>query len=285
MSRVLRLILTVLATIVAPPAGFLLLGRPVLAGLWCVVPMSLVVARVGPGLGLLPAGPHDLVVWASLVMWVVGIVVVGVLASRRDDAPAPWGLAIGLGVVYLIVVRIVLFGVTGLVERYAVRSAGMLPGLAPGDVVLATRGVFRGPVSVGDIVTIDVVGPDGSTSVWIRRVVAVGGQSITLQDGVPVLDGVPVPTAPAGSVTVPPFGQHDAPVTLDLVTEELGGSRVRVHRGSRAMARSMPLVVVPEDHVFVLGDHRSGSLDSRRMGPVPLDQVRGRMIGAVWTLW
>jgi signal peptidase I len=118
----------------------------------------------------------------------------------------------------------------------------------------------HGAWDVGDIVYFRAPGTEPRT--WlervtggpflIKRVVAVGGQTIELRHGRLWVDG------------------------LALREPYLDGTPVTV--ASRAPER------VPPNHLYVMGDNRSplASRDSRVFGPVPLEQVAGR---ASWVVW
>lgn len=129
-----------------------------------------------------------------------------------------------------------------------VASDSMEPTLAAGDVVLvdrrdgATAALHR-----GDLVTFRRPGT-GEES--LKRVVALPGESVAIVDAVLQVDGVPV------AEPYVDFSEWDGMFT----------------------AR----VVVPEGSVYVLGDNRLASVDSRDFGPVPLHDVDGRVAVRLW---
>lgn len=135
-------------------------------------------------------------------------------------------------------------------DTVVVGSDSMAPSFCAGDRLLLLRGgVDRAPQS-GDVVTFEHDDGDGARS-WLKRVVAVGGQTVTVDDGVVVVDGAPA---------VEPY----------LDEASVDGTFFR-------------LVTVPDGSVFVLGDGREFSTDSRDFGPVPVADVTGRVVGRVWS--
>ena len=106
---------------------------------------------------------------------------------------------------------------------------------------------FHGPRR-GDVVVLHDLG--GGSELLIKRVVGLPGERVTVADGRVFIDGVAL----------------DEPY-LDQGTQ--GGGRSWV---------------VPPLRVFVLGDNRGASRDSRVFGPVPLDQIVGRALFRYWPL-
>lgn len=139
---------------------------------------------------------------------------------------------------------------TFIVQPYVIPSGSMIPTIELWDRVVALKFSYRfaEPVT-GDIVVLD--DPTGQVDTLIKRVIATGGQTVDLVDGAVVVDGVTL---------VEPY-THGKPSNPQVV--------------------SMPYVV-PEDAVWVMGDNRTDSQDSRYFGPVPVSQVRGKAVFRFW---
>jgi len=150
----------------------------------------------------------------------------------------------------------------------------------------------------GDIVI--AVPPDRAED-YIKRVVALPGDRIALVNGQIVLNGQPVPQATEPSVRIPidanapcnGFTYGNARVRLDNGEEacELPTYRETLPNGAtylivdhiRQPRDNMDEITVPDGHVFLMGDNRDHSADSRAPliekglgGPVPLSSVGGR---------
>jgi signal peptidase I len=163
-----------------------------------------------------------------------------------------------------------------LADQYVVPTGSMWPTIAPGDRIFVDKVAYglhvplvgavlgdRGGPPVGDVVLLG--DPRGGSIPLVKRVVARGGQRVAMHDGVLFVDGQAQALEPAGG---------------DEVVERLGGVE---HAGTRDTADFGP-IVVPPDHVFVMGDNRSVSLDSRVLGSVPRELVRGHVVGVIYRL-
>lgn len=213
-------------------------------------------------------------------------------AATTTDTPPAWRrrLALGVGFVVGIVATALLVRETwhGLVY---VPTPSMSPWLRPGDVVLVDRAAYgiwlpgrdapvarwRRPAR-GDAVL--VRRPDGE--LWIKRVVAVGGDEVAVHGGLVERDATAVPHREAGEMTG--HGLRCRPARYRSVVETHGATDVVVwlDRGAGSVEREAAAQRLPPDTVFLLGDHRDASFDSRRVGPVPIDDVVGRIVGPVW---
>lgn len=152
-------------------------------------------------------------------------------------------------------------------NHYQVPSGSMEPTLMPGDRIAVNMMAYGVRVPFTDIEVIDRGEPEpGDVVVFkspadgtrlIKRVVAVGGDTVTLVDGRLWIDGQPL---------------HDTD-TADI--EHFGAREVHLnlrHGGGPDIAA----VVIPEGMALVLGDHRGNSLDGRFFGLVPMKSLYAR---------
>lgn len=102
----------------------------------------------------------------------------------------------------------------------------------------------------------------------IKRVVALPGDTIEIRDGALVRNGQPVPRVILGPAT----GHSSI-----CVRETLDGLRYTILEDELAPPMAMAPITLPAGHVFLLGDNRHRSHDSRVFGPVPITRLKGRV--------
>lgn len=134
-------------------------------------------------------------------------------------------------------------------EPFGIPSASMAPTLHKGDSVLVDKLAYWGhrTPARGDLI---VFHAPRSGELTLKRVVATAGQTVGIEDGRLVVDGRRPPE---------PYTDPDA---IDSVY--FGPVRV------------------PAGAVFVLGDNRANSVDSRQFGSVPDGDVVGRVRARIW---
>lgn len=123
----------------------------------------------------------------------------------------------------------------------------MLPTLIDEDRLLVALD-YNGAVR-GDVIVFTQATTEGQGNL-VKRVIAIPGDEVEVNAGQAVVNGIPEDT-------------H-----YDIFTSPADVSTASYR--------------VPEGYVFVLGDNRPGSADSRFFGPIPLSDVKGR---AVWIIW
>lgn len=162
-----------------------------------------------------------------------------------------------------------------LADQYHVPTSSMWPTIEPGDRIFVEKCAYGLRVPFTDRWVVDAGGPDvgdvivfsdprGGPVPLVKRVVAVGGQTVQMKDGVLFVDGRPQRIERLGD---------------GRVVEHLG--EVVHDSGSRDFEDFGPVVVAP-DHFFAMGDNRANSMDSRVFGAVPRNLVRGRVVGTVY---
>ncbi len=136
------------------------------------------------------------------------------------------------------------------VEPVRVRSDSMEPTVPSGAILLIDKFSYLiGDPDRGDVVV--AANPLTGESI-VKRVVAVGGDSVGIEDGQLIVNGTSV-------------------VEDYIDNAEMDGFFTGPD-------------VVPPGQVYLLGDNRDTSEDSRVFGPVDVDDVEGRVIGTIWPL-
>jgi signal peptidase I len=160
------------------------------------------------------------------------------------------------------------------VKPYQIPSESMEPTLDVGQRVLVNRVFTRlgADPKAGDVVVFhppegainnkcgepkgglcDTPTPEEAEENFIKRVVAVGGDTLSVKNGIPIVNGEPFE----------------------------GDWEIRPCNGLGGCDFPQP-ITIPPDHYFMMGDNRGASDDSRYWGPVPRDWIIGEAFFTYW---
>jgi len=141
-----------------------------------------------------------------------------------------------------------------------VLSSSMLPLLESGDYLLAKRSSYSSPHALpkrGSIIVFRRASEQGSDEL-IKRVIGLPGDIIAAPNGFPTINGWEVPHCDAGRYTeVTPQGATDGRLLVEFLEEQV---YLAVYT---PLTRSALEYTVKPDQVFVMGDNRNESMDSR----------------------
>ena len=169
----------------------------------------------------------------------------------------------------VIAVILALFVRTWVVQAFKIPSGSMEQNLLIGDHLLVNKFVHAPTVSelertllpIGEVQRGDVLVfkyPEDPTRDFIKRTIGLPGETIELRQSRVFIDGQPIEE---------PY--------LDLMRP--GGKVAADIRGEFGPR------VVPEGHLFMMGDNRGDSQDSRYWGPLPIEYVKGRAFVLYWS--
>ncbi len=203
------------------------------------------------------------------------------------------------------------------VQAYVIPSESMRNTFLPGDFLLVAKFVYGIQIPYTTLKVLEWNTPDRGDVVvfnfplslrrdFVKRCVAVAGDTVEIRHKVLYVNGQRVEE---------PYVIHTDPrefphILEDLLRDSLSpGEDSLTLRALEAYQRSWEAkrfvneprardnfgpVVVPEGTIFVMGDNRDNSLDSRFFGPLPLSYVKGRPLviyfswdpsGPWWKVW
>jgi signal peptidase I len=169
-----------------------------------------------------------------------------------------------------------LFIRTFFVQAFKIPSGSMLPTLQIGDHILVNKFLYGARIEIpltqrslgrlpairkprqGDIIVF--IYPKNTEQDFIKRVVAVEGQTVEVRNRQLLIDGQP----------------WDDPHADTTAAGGRDGDNFPGSGEGRPWVGSARTYTVPPEHVFVMGDNRNNSYDSRFWGPVPVSAIKGQ---------
>ncbi len=181
---------------------------------------------------------------------------------RTEIFPDPSPLPVGEGnwrqmlidIIQTLVISLVLFAAINFISaRIRVESVSMKETLLPGDFVLVNRLAYHilkietGEIGRGDVIVFQP--PFEAQEPYVKRVIGLPSEVVSIKNGNVYVDDIPV---------------QEPYIKADFSTQ-----------GSWE---------IPEGEIFVMGDNRNNSSDSRSWGTVPIENIIGKALFVYWPM-
>lgn len=174
-----------------------------------------------------------------------------------------------LGLIVIVALAAALAVQAFIIKPYRIPSPSMASTLVSGDRILVNRLAYTfSGVSRGDVIVF--TWPKDRKLVFVKRVIGLPGDVVSLRDGDVVVNGK--------RLSEPYVCKADGKPELTLCADELAGATFAQPWGLQHAYK------VPAGCFFVMGDNRMESDDSRDWGVVPRHDVIGRAFMLYWPL-
>jgi signal peptidase I len=212
------------------------------------------------------------------------------LSFARKGAVREYTESIGGAILVALLLRAFVF------EPFHIPSGSMIPTLLVGDFIFVNKmsyglripftdparvhKLMEAPPKRGDVVVF--INPLHTDSDYVKRVVGLPGDTIDVRDEVLYVNGVEQKRSDVGDFTYQDRSEYtdkDMDVVAHQYVEDLGGKEHPILVRQDAPPGRDGHFVVEEGRVFVMGDNRDNSLDSRFQGgpgQVPFSYIKGR---------
>ena len=166
-----------------------------------------------------------------------------------------WVFVVVVAISAAMLIRVFLF------QQYYIDGPSMQTTLMPEDRVLVNKMSYKlHDIHRGDVIVFDRVTNEVQHDDLIKRVLGLPGETLEIRSCIVYIDGVQV---------------NEPYLNPEQTSQVEPSARCGSHT-------DMAPVVVPEEMVFVMGDNRVQSFDSRDFGPIDSDKVRGRAFVVIW---
>jgi len=163
-----------------------------------------------------------------------------------------------------------------LIQPFMVPSASMYPTISPRDHIVAVKNAYRNAdPQRGDMVLF--TNPDNRREYWIKRVIAIAGDTVAVKDGDVYVNGAELTRQLIGPGVV-------SGTTGQIFSEDNNGAKYRIFISQDHPAPDFPEITVPKNECFVMGDNRNEARDSRYVGPISITSILGKFEYRYWPI-
>lgn len=170
-----------------------------------------------------------------------------------------WVVVVGVALAIALLVR------GFLLQQFYISGPSMESTMFQDNRVLVNKLSYRlHGIGRGDVVVFDRITTDGEVvqhDDLIKRVIALPGETIEIRECVVLIDGK--------AILEPYLNDYDIQ---------------QINLEDRCRVPELEPTKISDDHIFVMGDNRPQSFDSRMFGEIELDLVVGRAFSLIWPL-